>query len=73
MMLKVSNVVNAKWANAQAMHSNSFTIPVKGKTYTIENKRNGFSVYNRKHELIVSEVSNTEDLSNCLIMLSNSL
>lgn len=71
MLLKISNSVNAKWANAQAQHSNCFVIPVNGKHYIIENKCNSFSIYNKQHKLIVSEVSNTEDLSNCLVMLSN--
>lgn len=72
MLSKVVEKVDTVWNLAQRYHKDYFDLTMKhGTTYHVKHVGTSFSIYDKRNKLIANDISNTEDLSNCLVMLSN--
>ena len=72
MLNKETKALGTIWKAAQMAHKNQFSLTGKdGNTYIVKNRNGMFNIYTKYNTLIADQISNTEDLANCLTMISN--
>lgn len=75
MYLKTIGRVQTLWNKAQAAHKDNFNYTTKnGKKFIVKNMplSNSFTVFDNNHQLLARDVSNIDDLANCLLAISKS-
>lgn len=75
MYLKTTNRIQSLWDKAQAQHKDNFNLIMKnGKKYIVKNfsPNNGFTVFDNNFKVLAYDISNIDDLANCILSISKS-
>lgn len=75
MYLKTTNRIQNLWDKAQAQHKDNFKLTMKnGKKYIVKNfsSSNGFTVFDKNFKVLAYDISNIDDLANCILSISKS-
>lgn len=60
------------WADAKKMHLDSFTFSTKsGRQFEVKKQANVFNIYSKRNKLVANNISNIEDLANCMTLIEN--
>lgn len=75
MYLKTTSRIQNLWDKAQLQCKDNFNLTMKnGKKYIVKNysANSSFTVFDCNHKVLAYDISNIDDLANCLLSISKS-